>query len=634
MKQNREQLVLLKSENKQLRQALRDAQRDAAALSASSGGRSSSSSSGAPAAGGAGGAKPGMSLAEMEIEKLEQRQLRLRRSLDETVFERQRKQRDLEQLRDQCTYLEREAAASLKGDDDKAGATMSAGAGGATGEGLGATSEADATARQIRMLENRLDKAMIKFNEAQSIRKTYEQIVKRLKEERIGFDHQLAAIERTLKAKERDLDELKMMSHDATHARDVARNELAQFRHSHEEARRVREKELAERKSYVESRIEQTRRMEQRDEKQREAERAAKGDLTEEQERELRKKEAAEAFASEGAAANRAREEENLVTKYEDMFRRIKEATGVSDVNEVINKFMTQEDTQRSLEDTVREQQQKVDALSEERNTLKTRLEEVKYSGAANVGSRRIVDEFESQLTDANAVCERNRQKYERVAKILINVKAGVEHLQDKLEVLRATVAANNASEGSQQEEWAEPVSVADDTVTQALALCEQKIVWLRKKIADAEPKTEEASSSSSAAASKDDAAPQEAAPAGDQSQPADGSAAPADGSKSTEAPSAAADTSVQPTPKKEETPKQQQAETPKESRAEDVPMDLPANNVRIKLPTIDSDDDDMGDDDDDDDEVLNREQMKRLASIAIEKATKKPKKKKAAKKE
>lgn len=35
------------------------------------------------------------------------------------------------------------------------------------------------------MLENRLDKAMIKYNEAQSIRKTYEQIVKRLKVDEI-----------------------------------------------------------------------------------------------------------------------------------------------------------------------------------------------------------------------------------------------------------------------------------------------------------------------------------------------------------------------------------------------------------------------------------------------------------------
>ena len=42
--------------------------------------------------------------------------------------------------------------------------------------------------RTIRMLENRLDKAMIKFNEAQSIKKTYDIILKRLKEERIAYD--------------------------------------------------------------------------------------------------------------------------------------------------------------------------------------------------------------------------------------------------------------------------------------------------------------------------------------------------------------------------------------------------------------------------------------------------------------
>jgi hypothetical protein len=39
--------------------------------------------------------------------------------------------------------------------------------------------------RNIRSLENKLDKAMIKFNEAQSIKKTYEQIVRRLRDERV-----------------------------------------------------------------------------------------------------------------------------------------------------------------------------------------------------------------------------------------------------------------------------------------------------------------------------------------------------------------------------------------------------------------------------------------------------------------
>ena len=64
--------------------------------------------------------------------------------------------------------------------------------------------EANPLMRQIRTLENRLDKAMIKYNEAQSIRKTYDQIVKRLKEERVNFDNQLGAIEATLNAKEHD----------------------------------------------------------------------------------------------------------------------------------------------------------------------------------------------------------------------------------------------------------------------------------------------------------------------------------------------------------------------------------------------------------------------------------------------
>jgi hypothetical protein len=45
------------------------------------------------------------------------------------------------------------------------------------------------------MLENRLDKAMIKYNEAVSIKKTYDVILKRLREERIGFDKQLEGLE-------------------------------------------------------------------------------------------------------------------------------------------------------------------------------------------------------------------------------------------------------------------------------------------------------------------------------------------------------------------------------------------------------------------------------------------------------
>jgi coiled-coil domain-containing protein 151 len=69
-------------------------------------------------------------------------------------------------------------------------------------------------------MENRLDKAMIKYNEAMSIKKAYELIVKRLREERIGYDNQLSAIEQSLKGKESDFQELIILSQDASYAKD------------------------------------------------------------------------------------------------------------------------------------------------------------------------------------------------------------------------------------------------------------------------------------------------------------------------------------------------------------------------------------------------------------------------------
>lgn len=105
------------------------------------------------------------------------------------------------------------------------------------------------------MLENRLDKAMIKYNEAMSIKKTYELIVKRLKDERVGYDNQLAAIEQSLKGKEHDFEELLLLSHDANHAKELAEADLRRFEAQIEARRKLRFKEVNEQKAQIESRL-------------------------------------------------------------------------------------------------------------------------------------------------------------------------------------------------------------------------------------------------------------------------------------------------------------------------------------------------------------------------------------------
>merc|ERR1719238_1518711 len=197
--------------------------------------------------------------------------------------------------------------------------------------------EASPQMRHIRVLENRLDKAMIKYNEAMSIRKTYEQIVKRLKEERVGFDTQLAAIERTLKAKEHDYEELLLLSHDAYHAKEMAQAELHRFEQGVMEERNQRDKEVQEKKLLVEQRVEMNQRLEQREKllrQQQDLDRAGELAL---------KTTTAMAELAAGMSHTEAEEERQRMQDYEEAFRRIKEATGVLDVNEVIQKFLTQE---------------------------------------------------------------------------------------------------------------------------------------------------------------------------------------------------------------------------------------------------------------------------------------------------
>lgn len=328
-------------------------------------------------------------------------------------------------------------------------------------DSIRASDEDSPMMRHIRMLENRLDKALIKFNEAQSIRRTYDQIVKRLREERIGYDNQLAAIDRTLKAKEHDLEELILMSHDANHAKEVAKAELVKVDAQLAQERQNREKELVERRGQVRARQELNAKMEAREKSRVEIQLEAQGDLNAKQEAVLTKTVVSNSLYH-AANDQKLEEEEKRITTFEEAFRKIKEATGVSDVSEVIQKFMTQEDTHNNLKQINEESQDRIDKLKNERHELQAKLEELKYSGSGLDSSRRLVDEYEQKLAEAAANCEKERIKYEKVAKILVAMKAGIEHLKDKLEGI--TIDEPN-------------IPLTDDTVVDVLAQSEKKLM-------------------------------------------------------------------------------------------------------------------------------------------------------------
>ena len=321
--------------------------------------------------------------------------------------------------------------------------------------------------RRIRMLENRLDKSLIKFNEALAIKKTYEQIVHRLKEERVGFDNQLSAIERTLTAKDNDYQELLKMSHDANHAKEVAKKELQDFKAAFDEERKAKDRELAERKLYVQNKVDQTQKLEKREKalRQKEVDEAR----SKQEEEHTGKNRATNALLSQRSSTDvLSPEDEERLSKYEAAYKTIRDATGIADVNDLLYKYVHQEETHRNLEQMIREAQSRIDQLNVEKAELTSKLDDLRYSGSGQLGSRRIVEEFEIHLQEAAHQREANGERYEHLAKVLIDLKAGVEHLVEKMSSFRPEMT---------------PPPISDETVVEVLKLVEQKLVSLADEV-------------------------------------------------------------------------------------------------------------------------------------------------------
>jgi hypothetical protein len=78
----------------------------------------------------------------------------------------------------------------------------------------------------------------------------------------VGYENQLSAIERSLKGKEHDYEELLLLSHDAKHAKEMTENELRRFEVQISAERMIRNKEVEDIRTKVAERVEMNQKME------------------------------------------------------------------------------------------------------------------------------------------------------------------------------------------------------------------------------------------------------------------------------------------------------------------------------------------------------------------------------------
>ncbi|XP_033949436.1 coiled-coil domain-containing protein 151 [Pseudochaenichthys georgianus] len=328
-------------------------------------------------------------------------------------------------------------------------------------EGSSGAVSADARARKkeedamkLRALENSLEKTQFKCKEAENIMINYQKLKSHLQDESLTFQGQLDSLEAEILKHREELHDMQIMNNNAQLSKEAAKADLQQLEECLYKERKERERIIASYRKKVEERKAQAEKTDRR------AQRTAMqpDELSSEAQR---------------SSPRIAGEQEKVISTFEEAFRRIKEATGVTDIQEIVERFISQKETHQHLEKLKGENETVLQQLKEQKELLDQQFQDRKYSGEAELSSdRQSLEECELQLQAQQQRCDADKERLEWLVKALSTVQAGVEHLADKLQHI--TLREDTVAEVSPD---------SDEFVLVLMTQCELKLKLLHEEL-------------------------------------------------------------------------------------------------------------------------------------------------------
>ncbi|KAM8721811.1 outer dynein arm-docking complex subunit 3-like [Acanthopagrus schlegelii] len=310
-------------------------------------------------------------------------------------------------------------------------------------------------AMTLRALENRLEKTQFKCKEAENIMINYQKVKSHLQEESLTYEGLLDSLEAEILKARQERQNMQATYDAAQLSKETAKAELQQLEEQLYKERKERERIIAIHRREVEERKAQAEKVDRR------AQRTAMqpDELSSEAQR---------------STSRMAGEEEKAIYTFEEAFRRIKEATGVTDIQEIAERFTSQKDRHQHLERLRAENEKELEQLKEQKELLSQQLQDMKYSGEAKLSrDRQVLEESEQQLQVQQQRCDAARERHDWLIKILSTVRAGVEHLADKLQYIIL----------SEEDTVAEVSPDADEYLLELMTQCELKLQTLHEKV-------------------------------------------------------------------------------------------------------------------------------------------------------
>jgi chromosome segregation ATPase len=314
------------------------------------------------------------------------------------------------------------------------------------------------TQKQIQILENRLDKSLLKFNEALAHNKQLRESIDNLRRERQAFDNIYKKLEKDLTEKKQEMTKIVELSNVAYEVRDRAQQEMVMLKMQADKEQEKFERDWKE----LGKLIENDRKMKELM-RQREKAGIGPGGKVEDEDK-LRKK-----IIKGNAVISRDKEAQQKalqkVQSYEEAFAKIQQSTGISDIDELVATFIEAEDKNFSLFNYVNELNNEVEKLEEQIDM--TRREILRYRGVGENRDdhrKRMLQDLEDKLAKTEAKAEQYEARAARTMATVNELKKGIEDTFNRIGCNSEGVSAALGNQG-----------VTESNMMQYLGIIEQR---------------------------------------------------------------------------------------------------------------------------------------------------------------
>lgn len=286
-----------------------------------------------------------------------------------------------------------------------------------------------AVQKQIKLLENRLEKCNHKYNEALTKNNDLREHINNLRRERLVYDSIYKKLEKDLQEKKKDMANIIDICNTAYEARDAAINEMAQLKAHADKEQAAREAEWrdlgaiidADRKAKEAARLQEKANLEMN------------AVATLDKEATTKKK-----FLKKNWNVAKDKVSQNVsmekVQEYGKAFEKIQTATGIQDIDELVTSFVNAEDKNFTLFNYINELNQEIDKLEDQISTIRGEIETYKAGGmVSDTLRKKELKDMEEKLQKMEMKADLYEKKHEEAMKTVTTLKAGVWNMFNKI---------------------------------------------------------------------------------------------------------------------------------------------------------------------------------------------------------